>query len=35
LLGLFFVPLFYVAIKRVFPDKPKVEAALPSAQEEG
>ena len=33
LLGLFFVPLFYVAIKRVFPDKPKGEAAAPSTQE--
>ena len=32
-LGLFFVPLFYVAIKRVFPDKPKGEAAAPSTQE--
>ena len=33
LLGLFFVPLFYVVIKRIFPDKPKGEAAAPSAQE--
>ncbi|HMY78938.1 MAG TPA: efflux RND transporter permease subunit, partial [Thauera aminoaromatica] len=33
LLGLFFVPLFYVVIKRIFPDKPKGEAVAPIAQE--
>jgi multidrug efflux pump len=33
LLGLFFVPLFYVVIKRIFPDKPKAEAAVPSVHE--
>ena len=32
-LGIFFVPLFYVVIKRVFPDKPKDEAVAPVAQE--
>ena len=34
LLGLFFVPLFYVVIKRIFPDKPRDEAVVPTAQEE-
>ena len=33
LLGLFFVPLFYVVIKRIFPDKPKDAAVGPTAQE--
>jgi len=33
LLGLFFVPLFYVVIKRVFPDKPRTEVVVPTAQE--
>jgi multidrug efflux pump len=33
LLGLFFVPLFYVAIKRIFPDKPGDEAEVPATQE--
>jgi multidrug efflux pump len=32
-LGIFFVPLFYVVIKRVFPDKPRTEAVAPTAQE--
>ncbi|HAF55670.1 MAG TPA: hydrophobe/amphiphile efflux-1 family RND transporter, partial [Thauera sp.] len=32
-LGIFFVPLFYVVIKRVFPDKPREAAVAPSAQE--
>ncbi len=34
-LGIFFVPLFYVVIKRVFPDRPAEApaAALPAAQE--
>ncbi|ENO87424.1 efflux RND transporter permease subunit [Thauera linaloolentis] len=31
LLGIFFVPLFYVVIKRIFPDKPRSEA--PAVQE--
>ncbi|MFT3760475.1 efflux RND transporter permease subunit [Thauera sp.] len=31
LLGIFFVPLFYVVIKRIFPDKPREDAA--AAQE--
>ncbi|MCV2216966.1 efflux RND transporter permease subunit [Thauera sp. Sel9] len=28
LLGIFFVPLFYVVIKRIFPDKPREDAAV-------
>ena len=32
-LGIFFVPLFYVVIKRIFPDKPKDAAVGPTAQE--
>jgi multidrug efflux pump len=34
LLGLFFVPLFYVAIKRVFPDKPADAASAAVAAQE-
>ncbi|MHB8760473.1 MAG: efflux RND transporter permease subunit, partial [Thiobacillus sp.] len=35
LLGLFFIPLFYVVIKRIFKDKPRTGgvAPVPSAQE--
>jgi multidrug efflux pump len=31
LLGLFFIPLFYVVIKRIFKDKPQAEGAAPVA----
>ncbi|HMM68679.1 MAG TPA: efflux RND transporter permease subunit, partial [Dokdonella sp.] len=30
-LGLFFIPLFYVVIKRIFKDKPQAEGAAPAA----
>ena len=33
LLGIFFVPLFYVVIKRIFPDKSGAAATAPAAQE--
>jgi multidrug efflux pump len=33
LLGLFFIPLFYVAIKRIFKDRPQAEAPAAVPQE--
>jgi len=31
LLGLFFIPLFYVVIKRIFKDKPQAAGTAPAA----
>ncbi|MBW8329973.1 MAG: efflux RND transporter permease subunit [Thiobacillus sp.] len=33
-LGLFFIPLFYVVIKRIFKDKPQADSAVPAAPQE-
>jgi multidrug efflux pump len=33
-LGLFFIPLFYVVIKRIFKGTPQAEAAAPAAPQE-
>jgi multidrug efflux pump len=30
-LGLFFIPLFYVVIKRIFKSRPQAEGAAPAA----